>query len=59
MHGHDHQGEQRLHRHHHASPIHPPASVHPSILRMAALQRLVAAAVVIMLLWLAAFWAMA
>jgi hypothetical protein len=31
--------------------------VHPSILRMAALERLAVAAVVIVFLWLAAFWA--
>jgi hypothetical protein len=58
MHGADHQGNHGRYRHHHPGPLHPPASVHPSFLRMAVLQRLAAASVVIAVLWLAAYWAM-
>jgi hypothetical protein len=46
------------HHHHHAGHAHPPASVHPSILRLSVLERLAASAVVIALIWVAAFWAM-
>ena len=46
------------HHHHHPGDAHPPASVHPSILRLSALQRLGFAAGLIALLWAAAFWAM-
>jgi hypothetical protein len=52
-HGHDHQ-----HHHHHPGHVHPPASVHPSILRLSAAHRLGFAALLIALLWAAAFWAM-
>ena len=43
--------------HHHAGHAHPPATVSPSILRLSALQRLAAVAVVVALLWGAVFWA--
>ena len=36
-HDHDHHGH---HHHHHPGHVHPPASVHPSILRLSVLQRL-------------------
>ena len=45
------------HHHHHPGHVHPPASVHSSILRLSALQRLGFAAVLIALLWIAAYWA--
>ncbi len=54
-HDHDHHGH---HHHHHPGHVHPPASVHPSILRMSVLQRLGFAAGLIALVWAAAFWAM-
>jgi hypothetical protein len=47
------------HHHHHPGQGHPPASISPSILRMSAIERLAAAAVVIALIWAAVFWAMA
>ena len=46
------------HHHHHAGHVHPPASVHPSILRLSVLQRLGFAAALIALIWAATFWAM-
>jgi hypothetical protein len=46
------------HHHHHAGHAHPPATVHPSILRMSVLERLAASVAVIALIWLAAYWAM-
>jgi hypothetical protein len=46
------------HHHHHPGHVHPPASVHPSILRMSVLQRLSFAVGLIALVWAAAFWAM-
>lgn len=46
------------HHHHHAGHVHPPAQVHPSILRLSALQRLGFAAGLIALIWLAVAWAM-
>jgi hypothetical protein len=55
MAAHDHHDH---HHHHHAGAVHPPASAHPSILRLSALERLAATAVVIAALWAAAFWAM-
>jgi hypothetical protein len=51
-HGHSH------HHHHHPGQGHPPVTAHPSILRMSVLERLGFAAVLIALLWAAAFWAM-
>jgi hypothetical protein len=54
-HNHDHHGH---HHHHHPGGVHPPASVHPSILRMSVLQRLGFAVGLIALVWIAAFWAM-
>jgi hypothetical protein len=51
---HDHHGHRH---HHHPGHVHPPASVHPSILRLSVLQRLGFAAGLIALLWAAAFWA--
>jgi hypothetical protein len=44
--------------HHHPGHIHPPAKVHPSILRLSAAWRLAVAGAVIAVLWLAAFWVM-
>lgn len=46
------------HHHHHPDNEHPPASVHPSILRLSALERLVAALLVIVVLWGAVYLAM-
>jgi hypothetical protein len=46
------------HHHHHPGHVHPPASVHPSILRLSVLQRLSFAAGLIALIWVATFWAM-
>jgi hypothetical protein len=44
--------------HHHPGRGHPPAAVSPSILRLAALQRLAGAALLIGLIWGAVLWAM-
>jgi hypothetical protein len=55
MSDHDHHGH---HHHRHPGHVHPPAGVTPSILRLSALQRLAVSAGLIVLLWLAAFWAM-
>lgn len=44
--------------HHHPDRAHPPATVHLSILRLSLGQRLLIAGTVIVVLWLAAFWAM-
>ena len=52
-HVHDH------HHHHHPGEGHPPASISPSILRLSAVERLAASAVLIVLIWAAVFWAMA
>jgi hypothetical protein len=46
------------HHHHHPGHRHPPATVHPSILRLSAWERLAAAAVVVATLWTAVLWAM-
>jgi len=46
------------HHHHHAGHVHPPATVHPSILRLSMLERLAASAAVIAAIWAAVFWAM-
>jgi len=54
----DHRYDLGTHHHHHPGHVHPPASVHPSILRLSVLQRLGFAAGLIALLWAAAFWAM-
>ncbi len=45
------------HHHHHPGRAHPAAAVAPSILRLSALERLGIAAVVIVVLWGAVFWA--
>jgi len=52
---------QHPHPHHHHDPghAHPPAAVHASILRLSIAERLGYAAVLIALLWAAAYWAMA
>jgi hypothetical protein len=47
------------HHHHHPGHAHPSATVAPSILRLSALERLAAVAVVVAVLWGAVFWAMA
>ncbi len=39
------------HHHHHPGHSHPPATVSPSILRLSALERLAAVAVLIVALW--------
>jgi len=49
------------HHHHHghdAGHAHPPATVHPSILRLSIIERLAAVAIVIVVLWGAVYWAM-
>jgi hypothetical protein len=46
------------HHHHHPGDAHPPATVHASILRLSAVERLAAAAGLIVLIWAAVFWAM-
>jgi len=48
------------HHHHHHPPdrAHPPAAVQASILRLSIAERLGAAALLIALLWGAAYWAM-
>jgi hypothetical protein len=59
---HDHVHDHPHHHHHHQHPPgrgHPPAAVSPSILRMALIERLAAAAVLIALIWGAVVWAMA
>jgi hypothetical protein len=43
--------------HHHPGRGHPPAPSSPSILRLAALQRLAGAALVIAVIWGAVLWA--
>jgi hypothetical protein len=49
------------HPHHHHDPdhAHPSAEVAPSLLRLSAAERLAGAAVMIALLWIAVFWAIA
>src|SRR5438046_6175813 len=47
------------HHHHHPGHTHPPATVSPSILRLSALERLAAVAVLIAALWGAVIMAMA
>jgi hypothetical protein len=46
------------HHHHAVGEAHPRASISPSILRLAAWERLAAAAVVMAVLWGAVYWAM-
>jgi len=46
-----------IHHHHDPNHAHPPASVHPSILRLSAAERLAVAAFVIALVWGAVYWA--
>ena len=46
------------HHHHHPGHAHPPATVSASILRLSALERLAAVAVLIAALWGAVIWAM-
>jgi hypothetical protein len=48
----------QTHHHHHPGHAHPPATVSPSILRLSALERLAAVAVVVAALWGAVAWAM-
>jgi len=54
----DHHHHGHSHHHHHPEQGHPPATAHPSILRMSVLQRLGFAAALIAVLWASAFWAM-
>jgi hypothetical protein len=59
MSGHDHHHHDHAHHHHHdPDQAHPPAAVHPSILRLSAWQRLGFAAAMIAVLWAAVIWAM-
>jgi hypothetical protein len=53
-----HRDPHHHHHHHHPGGVHPPASVHPSILRLSAWQRLTIAAGLVVLIWAAALWAM-
>jgi hypothetical protein len=46
------------HAHHHPGHSHPPVSATVSLLRMSASGRLAVAAIVIVLIWAAALWAM-
>jgi hypothetical protein len=46
------------HHHHHPGDVHPPAAVSASILRLSALHRLSISAVLVVLVWVTAFWAM-
>jgi hypothetical protein len=43
--------------HHHGGAPHPSPVVSPSLLRLSALQRLAAAGALIVLIWVAFFWA--
>ncbi|HEV2624834.1 MAG TPA: hypothetical protein VGV62_06910 [Xanthobacteraceae bacterium] len=45
------------HHHHHDDGPHPSAAIGPSLLRLSAPHRLVAAGIVIALLWVAFWWA--
>jgi hypothetical protein len=45
------------HHHHEPGHAHPVAGVAPSLLRMSALERVVVAAVVAGILWIAVWWA--
>jgi hypothetical protein len=45
------------HHHHHPGHAHPSARIAPSLLRMAALERLAIAAAASLLLWGALWWA--
>jgi len=46
------------HHGHDADHAHPPATVHPSILRLSAAERLAAGMLVVAVLWGAVYWAM-
>jgi hypothetical protein len=46
------------HHHHPEGGRHPAAAIAPSILRMALTERLMVAAVLIVVIWLAVLWAM-
>jgi hypothetical protein len=52
---HDHHGH---HHHHRPGEMHPPAAMHLSILRLSVPQRLGVSALLIAVIWAAAFWAM-
>ena len=54
----DHHHHAHAHHHHHAGEAHPPALVRPSLLRLSIGERLGLAAVLIALIWAAAYWAM-
>jgi hypothetical protein len=47
------------HHHHDSGHAHPPAPVHPSILRLSVQERVAVVALVIAVLWGIVFWAMA
>jgi hypothetical protein len=49
--------ENHPHHHHHSGHAHPPASVHPSILRLSARERLALAVLMLVVLWGIVFWA--
>jgi hypothetical protein len=47
------------HHHHHPGHVHPPASVHPSILRLSARERVAVAVLMIAAMWGMVIWATA
>jgi hypothetical protein len=53
-------GHRHEHDHHHDHPgtVHPPDPLHPSILRLSAVERLALAAGLLAVMWLAVVWAM-
>lgn len=46
------------HHHHHAGHVHPSPTIAPSLLRLAAPQRLGIAGLLIVAIWLAVLWAL-
>jgi type II secretory pathway component PulM len=46
------------HHHHHTGEAHPVARIAPSLLRMAARERLALAAITVIVLWAAVWWAL-
>ncbi len=46
------------HHHHHTGEAHPVARVAPSLLRMSAFERLALAAIAVIVLWAAVWWAL-
>ena len=54
----DHSHHGHHHHHHHPGQVHPPASVHPSILRLSVFERLGIVSALIAAIWAAVFWAL-